>query len=137
MGKLIGRLLDPKRSGVYRTARADEILDATSDTGISVARIASAPKEGLLENIARALDFPHWFGGNWDALEDCLTDLSWRDADGYVLLLEGARPGDELGVLIDVLRTAAEHWAGRGKPFFGVFVDPERSLTLPELFRQA
>jgi len=137
MGKLIGRLQDPKRSGVYRTARADEILDATRGTGIAVARIAFAPKEGLLQNIARALDFPDWFGGNWDALEDCLTDLSWRAAEGYVLLFEGAKPGDELGVLIDVLRTAAEHWAGRGKPFFAVFVNPERPLTLPELFRQA
>jgi hypothetical protein len=137
MGKLIGRLQDPKRSGVYRTARADEILDATRGTGIAVARIAFAPKEGLLQNIARALDFPDWFGGNWDALEDCLTDLSWRDADGFVLLFSGAKPGDELGVLIDVLRTAAEHWAGRGKPFFAVFVDPERSAALPELFRQA
>jgi len=137
MGKLIGRLQDPKRSGVYRTARADEILDATRGTRIAVARIAFAPKEGLLQNIARALDFPDWFGGNWDALEDCLTDLSWRAAEGYVLLFEGAKPGDELGVLIDVLRTAAEHWAGRGKPFFAVFVNPERPLTLPELFRQA
>jgi RNAse (barnase) inhibitor barstar len=137
MGKLIGRLQDPKRSGVYRTARVDEILDATNSTGIAVARIAFAPKEGLLQNIARSLDFPDWFGGNWDALEDCLTDLSWRDAAGYVLLFEAAKPGDELGVLIDVLRTAAEHWAGRGKPFFAVFVNPERSLALPELFRQA
>ena len=137
MGKLIGRLQDPKRSGVYRTARSDEILDATSRSEIAVARIAFAPKERLLQNIARALEFPDWFGGNWDALEDCVTDLSWRDAAGYVLLFEGATPGDELGVLIDVLRTAAEHWAGRGKAFFAVFVDPKRALTLPELFRQA
>ena len=137
MGKLIGRLQDPKRSGVYGSARADEILDATGHTAIAVVRIAFAPKERLLQNIARALDFPDWFGGNWDALEDCLTDLSWRRAEGTVLLFEGATPGDELGVLVDVLRTAAEHWAGRGRPFFAVFVDPERSLALPQLFRQA
>lgn len=137
MGKLIQRLKDASRSGVYRAPRSDEIADAVRGSGVFLARIAFADKEKLLENIARALDFPDWFGGNWDALEDCLTDLSWRDAAGYVLLFEGAKPGDELGVLIDVLRTAAEHWAGRGKPFFAVFVNPERSLTLPELFRQA
>lgn len=137
MGKLIGRLQDPKRSGVYRTARVDEILDATRGSAISVERIAFAPKERLLGNIARALDFPDWFGHNWDALEDCLTDLSWRGAAGYVLVFEDARPGDELGVLMEVLRTTAEHWAGRGKPFFAVFVDPARALALPELFRQA
>jgi len=136
MGKLIGRLQDPKRSGVYRSPRADEILDATKGSAIAVATVGFAPKEQLLRNIARALEFPDWFGENWDALEDCLTDLSWRNAGGYVLLFEGARAGDDLGVLIDVLRTAAEHWAGRGKPFFAVFLDPARSLALPELFRQ-
>src|ERR1041384_2279578 len=26
---------------------------------------------------AWALDFPDWFGGNWDALVDSLADLSW------------------------------------------------------------
>jgi hypothetical protein len=54
-----------------------------------------------------------------------------------VLLFEKAASSDALGILIDVLRAAAEHWAGRRRPFFAVFVNPERPLTLPELFRQA
>ena len=29
MGKLLQRLKDPSRSGVYRVARTDEVLDAT------------------------------------------------------------------------------------------------------------
>jgi len=91
----------------------------------------------LLKNLAGALDFPDWFGGNWDALEDCLTDLSWREAGGHVLLFERPKPGDELGILIDVLRSSAEFWAGRGRPFFAVFIDPARKLALPDLFRQA
>jgi hypothetical protein len=76
---------------------------------------------------------PDWFGANWDALEDSLSDLPDQ---GYVLLFEGAQPGDELGVLIDVLRSSAEWWTGRGKPFFAVFVDPARALPLPDLFRE-
>ena len=28
-------------------------------------------------------------GPNWDAFKDCLSDMSWQQADGYVLLLEG------------------------------------------------
>lgn len=137
MGKLIDRLQDASRSGVYRAARADEIVDAVRASELSLTRVPYAEKQPLLKNIAAALEFPDWFGANWDALEDCLTDLSWRKAGGHVLLFEEAKPGDDLGVLIDVLRSSAEFWAGRGRPFFAVFIDPARALPLPELFRQA
>jgi RNAse (barnase) inhibitor barstar len=137
MGKLLERLKDPTRSGVYRVAGTVEVLDATKDSKLLLARISHAEKSQLMENIAKALEFPDWFGHNWDALEDCLTDLSWRDAPGYVLLFDHARRGDELGVLIDILRSSAEWWAGRGKPFFAVFVDPGHALELPALFRPA
>ncbi len=136
-GKLIQRLQDPSRSGVYRVSRMDEVEDALQGSNLSFVRVAFADKAALLNNMASALGFPDWFGHNWDALEDCLTDLSWRDAPGYVLLVESPRPGDDLGVLVDILRSSAEFWAGRGKPFFALFVDPQRALPLPELFRQS
>jgi hypothetical protein len=136
-GKLIQRLQDPSRSGVYRVSRVDEVADALKGSSLSLVRVPFADKVQLLKNIASALGFPDWFGHNWDALEDCLTDLSWRDAPGTVLLIESPRAGDDLGVLVDILRSSAESWAGRGKPFFALFVDPQRSLSLPELFRQS
>jgi hypothetical protein len=118
---------------VYRAARAEEIIRWTEASGLSLAKIRFAEKDALLKNIAAALEFPAWFGHNWDALEDCLGDLSWRKAAGHVLLIENARPGDDLGILLDVLRSSAEFWATRGKPFFAVFVDPAGALALPEL----
>jgi len=133
MGKLTERLKDATRSGVYRVTRADEVVDAVQGTGNSLARIRYAAKPALMKNIAAALRLPDWFGANWDALEDSLSDLPDQ---GYVLLFEDARAGDELGVLIDVLRSSAEWWAGRGKPFFVVFLDPGRALPLPDLFRE-
>ncbi|MBQ3178485.1 MAG: barstar family protein [Clostridia bacterium] len=30
--------------------------------------------------IKKALDFPEWYGENWDALWDCLTDIMDEDA---------------------------------------------------------
>src|SRR5512134_3474215 len=139
MGKLAQELSDAARSGVYRVPRADEALDAVRGARLDLARVdlaGAADKEALLEHLAQALGFPDWFGGNWDALEDCLTDLSWRAGTGHALLLErhGELPLDDLGVLIDVLAAAAEHWAGRGRPFFALFVDPEGNMALPELF---
>ena len=133
MGKLIDRLRDASRSGVYRAARADEIMDAVRGRELRLARIRHADKELLLKSIAAALDFPEWFGANWDALEDCLSDLPGK---GHVLVFDDPKPGDDLGVLIDVLRSSAESWAGRGKPFFAVFIDPAHALPLPSLFTE-
>src|SRR5512135_103090 len=143
MSKLLQRLSDASRSGVYRASRSDEILDATKGGKLRIARIGLAgasDKDGLMERVARALEFPQWFGGNWDALEDCLTDLSWSEAAGHVLLIEGAEalPGDEGGIFIDILASAAAWWAERRRPFFAVFVGSAGALAaqLPELYRR-
>ena len=134
MSKLLQRLQDPIRSGVYRARQPDEILEATNGSKLDVVRISIA--KNPMQAVAVALEFPDWFGKNWDALEDCLSDLSWREAEGHVLVFEHAAAGDELGILTDVLAASADFWKARGKPFFAVFIDPQRALTLPELFRE-
>jgi hypothetical protein len=128
------RLCDAKRSGVYRASAAEAIRQATQGSALDVVSIDAAQKP--LEKIAAALAFPKWFGGNWDALEDSLGDLSWRKGEGYVLVFSGY-PAEDRERLIDVLRSSAEYWAGRRKPFFAVFVDPARELPLPDLYREA
>ena len=133
MSKLLERLRDPVRSGVYRVTRSNALDEVVRDA----ARIDL--KDGdALRAIAQALRFPDWFGGNWDALEDCLSDLSWRTGDGHVLVFRNwqALSSDDLGVLIDVLRSAAEFWSGRGRPFFAVLLDPGSKLALPPLHRE-
>jgi hypothetical protein len=133
MGKLRETLMDPSRAGVYRVSGPDEVVDAAQGSGLALARVDL--RQPVFDAFARALAFPDWFGRNWDALEDCLTDLSWRDAAGYVLLLEGV--AKEERVLVDVLRSAAQFWAGQGRPFFAVFVDRSGRLALDDLCRGA
>ena len=135
MSKLLQRLSDPKRSGVYRASRTDDIVEATRGSPLDVARIDASGEP--IRAIAAALAFPDWFGGNWDALEDSLSDLSWRKAKGHVLLLEGVAAAGDAGILVDVLRAAAEHWTGQRVSFFAVLIDPQRKLDLPDLYREA
>ncbi|HUQ76131.1 MAG TPA: barstar family protein [Burkholderiales bacterium] len=135
MSKLLQRLHDPKRSGVYRASSAGAILEATRKSDLDVVAIDAHEKP--IDSIARALAFPDWFGRNWDALEDSLADLSWRKGAGHVLLLSAYPSDDELGTLTDVLASSAAFWAGRAKPFFAVLIDPARKLKLPDLYREA
>jgi RNAse (barnase) inhibitor barstar len=77
-------------------------------------------KSGLLERLARALSFPDWFGSNWDAWFDCLTDLGWHPpASGYVLVLRHAlavhrSAPESLDTALAIVEDAARVWADRG-----------------------
>jgi hypothetical protein len=136
MSKLLERLRDPARSGVYRSSDAQAILEATRASRLDIVTIDVDPADPL-GSIARALDFPDWFGANWDALEDCLRDLSWRRGEGHVFIFAGTPDGEARGLLLDVLSSSAEYWRARGKPFFAVLLDPAKKLGLPDLYRAA
>jgi hypothetical protein len=87
-------------------------------------------KAGLLERLGRAMAFPDWFGGNWDAWFDCLTDLGWHaPASGYVLVVRRAlgmhRTAPEtLDTALAIVEDAARVWADRGV-ILRAFVDLE------------
>ena len=138
MSKLLERLRDPVRSGVYRASVRDAIDEALRGSALDAATVDLQGGDAL-RPIAQALHFPAWFGGNWDALEDCLGDLSWRPGEGHVLVFQNwhALASDDLGILIDVLRSSAESWSGRGKSFFAVLLDPQGRLALPPLYRES
>jgi RNAse (barnase) inhibitor barstar len=81
-------------------------------------------KEKLLKILADKLRLPGYFGGNWDALEDALRDLTWLPAgQGVVIVHEdlpfGAR-GENRGQYLGILQSAAEHWAAKGQREFRV-----------------
>lgn len=84
-------------------------------------------KDELLDAIGRAMAFPEWFGHNWDALLDCLADLGWRPAEGYVVILEhcdgihGRAEADFVQTL-QVFEAAANEWREQGIAFW-CFVD--------------
>ena len=84
-----------ERAGIFRMPYAvDLALEEAAESleypihRIDLSRVTT--KEAFLTAAGEALAFPDWYGHNWDALADCLTDLSWMVADGYVFVLDHA-----------------------------------------------
>ncbi len=71
---------DSAKAGVFHlTADVRGIAEAAEAAGLAVFRIDighAHDKKDFLNDVSKAMKFPDWFGGNWDALADCLKDLS-------------------------------------------------------------
>ena len=127
-------LADATRSGVYHLNRdARQLSQAATEAGFAVWRVDighAHDKEDFLDHVSAALNFPKTFGGNWDAFADCLRDLSWIEAKGYVVILEKSKHfcvahKHEFDEAVSVLGEAAEFWKGQGTPFWGLIGGPE------------
>lgn len=73
-------------------------------------------KRTLLERCAEEFALPSYFGHNWDALGDCLADLSWvPTTTGYLVVYDhwrdpaGADPVSHR-TLMDVFDGAVAYW---------------------------
>ncbi len=74
-------------------------------------------KEELIRQIYASLGPKTEAGGNWDALDEVLCDLSWIKEKDIVIVNAGLEklPEKDLGVYADILANAAEHWKGTKK----------------------
>ncbi|UNO38965.1 barstar family protein [Streptomyces sp. MST-110588] len=97
----------------------EQALSAARTAGWSTAVLdleGVADKAEFMDRCARSLRLPAWFGRNWDALADCLTDLSWCPAArGRLLVMSdwqgyAAAEPDEWGVAEGVVADAVAYW---------------------------
>ena len=131
-------LTRPTQSGVYfvgaddldrlaALAKRDELRMCRTDLS------GCHDKDELLRRLAISLELPASFGHNWDALADCLRDLRWIPAWGYVLMFEHA---DELrraaeadfDTLLGVLDDAATFGCDHEVPWFAFLAFPDEPL---------
>ena len=99
-------------------------VENLADFDVANARVVRIPagllrKRELLTVLARALDFPGYFGWNWDALEECLTSLDWLiDSHRIVLIHEGLpfQPDwENRATYLSILKDAISVWGPNEK----------------------
>jgi RNAse (barnase) inhibitor barstar len=99
-------------------------IERCKERGFSAIRVELAgvkDESGLLSKLASDLNFPDYFGMNWNALIDCLRDLSWLNPRGVLVVLENSRDLWRepmlAGTLIEIWLLCAECWAKQDVPF--------------------
>lgn len=92
----------------------------------------------VLREIGTTLSFPIWYGNNFDALHDCLTDPDWRPTKRIAIELAGLeklrqQDPEALSTLVDVLQSAVDLRASSKAPLLILLTTPVRGIpNLPE-----
>jgi len=130
--ELLATLEDANAGGVFHLPAhcRERVRQAAAKVGFACFQVSLAGCSHLDEVLARlgsGLDFPGWYGHNLDALKDCLSDLSWAEAAGYVLMIDDAGPflarePATFAVLGEVFSATIAEWRAQGYPMW-IFLD--------------
>jgi Barstar (barnase inhibitor) len=115
------RVLSPEEPSVIELPlpllEAEGLRADLVESGVFVAALTLTGAETdaeVLRLLAHAAHFPLYFGGNWNAVDDCLLDVEGFGATrGFVLLVAGATPAP-LERLADAISFAVPFWAEAG-----------------------
>ena len=74
-----------------------------------------ATPSALFQEWAAALQFPYYFGENWDAFVECMIDLQWLPGSCYVFVVTQSDrvlpdSSSDFSILLRTLRWAHEQW---------------------------
>lgn len=134
-------LSNAQRAGIYylpanrRTAvegTAEKLHFARPHVEITPAMNIAA----VLAGIGKALQFPDWYGANFDALHDCLTDPGCLPGKGHVITVSGCEhlltsAPDEFATLLEVLTAAIDELRETNVPLWVLLDKP--ILDIPPL----
>lgn len=81
--------------------------------------------DDFFREISAAMRFPYYFGWNWAAFDECMTDLEWLSfqdilivIDDFNLLFQNETPAKAYkDMLIKHLNIVAEYWISQNIPF--------------------
>jgi len=108
--------------------------DKYFDEGEFIAHLPAVEGEGeLLKELSAVLKFPDYFGGNWNAVYDCLCDFHWVEKKGVVLVhrVMPILTEEKLKAYIEVLHDTTKSWGIDEAHYFKV-IFPVKSMPFLE-----
>jgi RNAse (barnase) inhibitor barstar len=107
----------------------------THDAFVALVSGINESKEDLFNELKEKLSFPDYFGNNWDALYDCLCDLSWISKSKIILLHKDLPKLDAKSTVIylNILIDAVSAWKTDNNKTFEVFFEIKDEMKIREL----
>jgi len=127
-------LATTKREGFEEASGQVEesaVIDSLAAKGYNIVVIDICDmrdRRDLFKAFSEQLKFPDYFGNNWDAFYDCLTDLSWLSRNTTLIVIEsyGSLHARDFGTeFLDILNDAHRYWRGKGIDFRTLLVNRE------------
>ena len=128
-------VLDSANSGIYAAPTSlAPLKQAAAAYGLiwfELDLVGSNDKGSFLSRCQTVFKLPSTFGHNWDALADCLQDLSWHPARGYVVAWchgkgFARRAPQDFAIALDIFAAAASYWQSKTKQFIVLVDAPTR-----------
>jgi hypothetical protein len=95
-------------------------LDLSEAHPTAVIRVLRGKKcrslDAFFDEAAAALQFPYYFGENWPAFDECITDLEWLPASAYLIVISNAHllleaePDGDFRVLVTTFARTNIRW---------------------------
>jgi hypothetical protein len=68
-----------------------------------------------MNEVSAALQFPYYFGHNWDAFRECVNDLSWLKGASFLIIFDSAQhllteSADDFQILLRILTDSHDEW---------------------------
>jgi hypothetical protein len=68
-----------------------------------------------MNEVSAALQFPYYFGHNWDAFSECVNDLSWLNGASFLIVFDSAQhllpeSDDDFQILLRILTETHDEW---------------------------
>ena len=140
------------KRGIYFTTLSDnelysiEYQSTREDAYVSHIRSAlCSTLDDFFREISASMRFPDYFGWNWAAFDECITDLDWLKfksiqivIDHYELMFRAEKDEEErkrqLSLLQKYLDITLRYWESQGVAF-SVIINSEKKEELSAFFR--
>lgn len=99
--------------------------------------------QDLFDEFSAALQFPYYFGENWNAFAECITDLEWLPGSEYIIVISDANKllrddsPEQMEAIVEYLAYAGEELANEDRNFIAIFQQAPNTHQIIERLRNA